>query len=420
MRKFSKRASILLLLCILISPSKAVFNKSGNEYSSTGEINIENGLTINNGELVFNADQPITFSQFANTASLDASLDIANQITIQAGNPLTGRVLASDANGLARWEDIENLIDAQADFSNGGDATGANRSFGNQDDFPMSLITNSLAGQPISRLELSSTETIFNPSRQIYDLQVQTLSEDNILRSNSVLNNFGIDTDSPQAKLHIQGGNNAQFSGGGFMILGNVSAQNMVFDNDGFIVNLNNNFDEMVLQRPGGDVQIGNAGFGRLGVNVDPTANLDVNGIIRINDGTQAFNRVLTAVDALGNAEWRDAPEGPQGQQGVQGVQGQQGAQGAQGDKGIQGPPGNLAGCVIAAASSTGTSARVDCPAGSTRVSGGVQCLLEPGSTNNPPRFGIEDSIPDGARGWAGDCDGPSGDLDIQVFAVCC
>lgn len=50
----------------------------------------------------------------------------------------------------------------------------------------------------------------------------------------------------------------------------------------------------------------GNVGIG----SVAPTQKLDIDGQIRIRGGNPVVGRVLTAIDADGNAEWQDAPAG--------------------------------------------------------------------------------------------------------------
>lgn len=59
--------------------------------------------------------------------------------------------------------------------------------------------------------------------------------------------------------------------------------------------------EERLTILPGGNVGLGVA---------NPTQKLDIDGQVRIRGGAPAAGRVLTAVDADGNAEWQDAPAG--------------------------------------------------------------------------------------------------------------
>jgi len=87
---------------------------------------------------------------------------------------------------------------------------------------------------------------------------------------------------------------------------------------------------------------------GNIGIGTSvPSSKLEVNGSIKITDGTQGTNKVLTS-DANGLASWQSAsayvgptgPTGPTGPAGAQGIQGPTGAQGTQGIQGNTGPTG--------------------------------------------------------------------------------
>jgi hypothetical protein len=80
---------------------------------------------------------------------------------------------------------------------------------------------------------------------------------------------------------------------------------------------------------------------GKVGISLDtlsPTANLDIQGTIRIRTGATA-DYVLTS-DANGYATWQSAPQGPAGPAGPEGPAGPQGPMGNEGPMGIAGPTG--------------------------------------------------------------------------------
>lgn len=73
------------------------------------------------------------------TTSPGAKLEVAGQVKITGGAPGVGRVLTSDATGLATWQTPSI---GGGDFSNGGEAGGAGRTLGNTDNFDLGFLTN--------------------------------------------------------------------------------------------------------------------------------------------------------------------------------------------------------------------------------------------------------------------------------------
>ncbi|HLP53321.1 MAG TPA: tail fiber domain-containing protein [Chitinophagales bacterium] len=116
--------------------------------------------------------------------------------------------------------------------------------------------------------------------------------------------------------------------------------------------------------------------LGNMGINTTtPAARLDVNGNVKINDGTAVAGSVLTAIDASGIAKWQALPQiyGPTGPQGVTGVTGSTGATGATGPTGVQGVVGATG--VQGATGPTGTNGTngaqgAQGPAGATGATG--------------------------------------------------
>ena len=138
-----------------------------------------------------------------------------------------------------------------------------------------------------------------------------------ILNSNG---NVGIGTTTPSAKLHVGGGNRWTVADIGSILLqsgtggtgaardwkiyvpmtaGCLSFRDMGFDN------LNNGMtsDAMVIQYVTGNVGIGAT---------VPTERLEVQGSVKIVDGTQGLNKVLTS-DAAGKASWKNVGLGAPG-----------------------------------------------------------------------------------------------------------
>jgi hypothetical protein len=66
----------------------------------------------------------------------------------------------------------------------------------------------------------------------------------------------GIGTPSPDVKLHIIGGSDAQLSGGGFLVLGSTGSTNIALDNNEIMARNNGQKATLFLQANGGDLSI--------------------------------------------------------------------------------------------------------------------------------------------------------------------
>jgi hypothetical protein len=82
--------------------------------------------------------------------------------------------------------------------------------------------------------------------------------------------NVGIGTTNPTTNLHITGGTDAELTGGGYLIIGDKTGDNLVIDNNEIMARNNGVSDNLYLQKDSD----GKVGIGRI-----PTANrLEVNG----------------------------------------------------------------------------------------------------------------------------------------------
>ena len=82
--------------------------------------------------------------------------------------------------------------------------------------------------------------------------------------------NVGIGTTNPTSNLHITGGTDAELTGGGYLIIGDITGDNLVIDNNEIMARNNGVSDNLYLQKDSD----GKVGIGRI-----PTANrLEVNG----------------------------------------------------------------------------------------------------------------------------------------------
>jgi hypothetical protein len=92
-------------------------------------------------------------------------------------------------------------------------------------------------------------------------------------------NAIGIGVNDPQAQLHIQGGEDASYTGNGYMVMGDVTSENLVLDNNEILARNNGNASVLNLQRDGGNVLMCENGGGKVGIGLaSPSAKLHVRG----------------------------------------------------------------------------------------------------------------------------------------------
>ena len=92
----------------------------------------------------------------------------------------------------------------------------------------------------------------------------------------------GIGVDSPNVPLHINGGTDAvrDSSGGGYMVIGPIDGQNLLFDDNEIICRNGLASSHLYIQNDSGNVQIGSA--------TTPTDRLEVNGSVKATTSLKA------------------------------------------------------------------------------------------------------------------------------------
>jgi hypothetical protein len=109
----------------------------------------------------------------------------------------------------------------------------------------------------------------------------QTVGNASLMR---ILGNgrVGIGTNAPAVPLHVDGGTDLSISGGGFLVLGDVGAGNIGFDNNEIMARTNGVPSTLYLNHNGGDVLLGAAASDNVGIGTaSPSARLDVNGTVK-------------------------------------------------------------------------------------------------------------------------------------------
>lgn len=91
--------------------------------------------------------------------------------------------------------------------------------------------------------------------------------------------NVGIGTIAPAVKLQVEGGADASVGGGGFLVMGPTTGQNMAIDNNEIMARNNGSPALLFLNHEGGNVIIGGAANPRVGIGTSlPTERVDLAG----------------------------------------------------------------------------------------------------------------------------------------------
>jgi len=246
------------------------------------------------------------------TTTPQAKLDISGNIRITDGTQGAGKVLTSDANGLASWQTP---------------AGGSGDNLGNH----IATTTLNMNNKPIENA--SYVNIVGNLGLQLNGNTIlKTQSNDNLFLGEYSGNNFyngisntflgkysGYNFNSGDTNLFLGLFSGYNFNNGNNNIfLGNNSGLNLS-------IGYNNIFIGNQTNSPSGTIDnflnIGNIIYGRnitgngngnIGIGTpNPSAKLDINGNIRIADGTQGAGKVLTS-DDNGLASWQ-TPAGGSG-----------------------------------------------------------------------------------------------------------
>lgn len=88
----------------------------------------------------------------------------------------------------------------------------------------------------------------------------------------------GIGTDTPDTKLHIEGGSDAEPESGGYLVVGPLSGGNLAFDTNEIMARSEGAASTLYINNDGGDVVLGGSAYGNVGIGISPSHKLDVQG----------------------------------------------------------------------------------------------------------------------------------------------
>jgi trimeric autotransporter adhesin len=240
------------------------------------------------------------------TTAPDTTLHLVGKFKYQDGSQATGKVLTSDANGLASWAPAPAAITT---------------AWGLQGNAGTDTLINFIGTTDAKNLIFKTNNTI-GATLSFGNVYGKTFKINGATNSDAFLS-----TESPNATLALgQYGSYTTLSADGrltlgadriFRLKGNTTSQdNIVLTRCGacgpgniISARIDENGTDLFTVNSSGNVGVGIA---------TPTAKLDIAGNIKITDGTQGLNKVLTS-DANGLASWAAAPSATSTAWGLQG-----------------------------------------------------------------------------------------------------
>ncbi|PSR56992.1 hypothetical protein AHMF7605_27650 [Adhaeribacter arboris] len=193
---------------------------------------------------------------------------------------------------------------AQSPWLVTGNATGGVRRFGSTTPFGVLFITNdqergvmtanglwgfgtstpnarvninSTAGQNALRVDVNNLTKLLVHSGGGVAIGANVAPPANGLHVNGLM---GVGTSTPAAKLHVTEGSDVALSGGGFIVAGSITANNVALDNNEIMARSNGASADLFLNQNGGNlIYNGTNGTGNMGIgNTQPAGRLHITG----------------------------------------------------------------------------------------------------------------------------------------------
>ena len=118
----------------------------------------------------------------------------------------------------------------------------------------------------------------------------------NLALCNETDGRVGIGTSIPSAKLHIVDGTDVSLSGGGELVLGNISTANIGMDGNEIQARNNGVAATLNIQNSGGDVLLVPNENGQVGIGISSSANLPSSNYLLAVDGKAIFEEVRVEI----------------------------------------------------------------------------------------------------------------------------
>ena len=273
----------------------------------TDEVEINGSLSVNGNATAWNLETALDITVGGNLIINDSIL--ANNIKITTGTPAEGKILTSDAEGNASWQDAANtgaeelndLIDAKTKYTSifVGENSGQNV-ISNSQNTAMGFhsFTNNTTGGANNVFGKEAMESNingnFNTAMGLRSLYSNTSGDNNTAIGNYSLYN-NLEGNNNTAIGYNAGKGAVETSISGSVFIGNSAGYSETEDNKLYIENTNSTTPLI-----GGDFD---ADY------VDINGDLNITGNLKIEGGIPEQGKILTS-DADGNASWQTPATG--------------------------------------------------------------------------------------------------------------
>lgn len=234
------------------------------------------GTTLGNSSIFDNGNVGI------GTTTPGAKLEVNGQIKITGGAPFPGRVLTSDANGLASWANPPTshwgLFGGDLYYSNGNvgigtmDPTALLEIYGGQ----IKITGGSPGVGKVLTSDANGLASWQNPAggfsgsgtaNYLTKWTAGTTVGNSLVYDNGT--NVGIGTTAPGSLLHISSTADASLSNSGILMIGSsANTNNLIFDQNEIMARNNGAVSPLYINNDGGDVSLVASGTGNVGVGV--------------------------------------------------------------------------------------------------------------------------------------------------------
>ncbi|MBN1819109.1 MAG: tail fiber protein, partial [Prolixibacteraceae bacterium] len=257
-----------------------------------------------------NSTTPLIYGDFStNLARINGNFEVSGTVKIEGGSPAAGRVLTSDANGLAGWSDIPAETDpvfGAWDKSTGISITESQISdLDHYTDADIDGSETAFDGWDKDASDDFTTADETDPQVGANTINYLSKWNGSALVTGTVYDNgnIGIGTASPDYKLQVNGDIAPETDGDR-----NLGAENLGWDT--LYLSSTIDYGSNLGFSSGGSEKVTFTTDGKVGIGeTNPDAELEVNGQVKITGGSPGAGKVLTS-DGSGLANWQTPSSG--------------------------------------------------------------------------------------------------------------